>query len=76
MMPSEVITAIALELKLDGQSVQTMRIQRIMYCLDTAILHSLLRPEPLQLYKPLLQFWTILSSARFQEYWFPPGGGS
>jgi hypothetical protein len=67
MMPSEVITAIALELKLDGQSAHTRRIQRIMFCLDTAILPSLLRPEPLQLYKPLLQFWTILSPSRFRS---------
>ena len=39
MMPCEVIIAMALELKLDGQNAETMKNQRMMFCFETNSAH-------------------------------------
>jgi hypothetical protein len=39
MMPCEVIIAMAVELKLDGQNAETMKNQRMMFCFETNSAH-------------------------------------
>jgi hypothetical protein len=39
MMPCEVMIAMALELKLDGQNAETIKNQRMMFCFETNSAH-------------------------------------
>ena len=69
MMPREVIIVMALELKLDGQNAETMKNQRMMFCVETNSAHPFATAAGLTALVPAAyQLGTILPNVGVPEH--------